>query len=80
MSNKVNFWSDEEVTEETLRKREHKVLLELICQHIGNHKNETERNRKLDAAQMYMTIDLGSTPRAAIKQAIADRVAEIVNA
>tara|TARA_B100000424_G_C22723436_1_gene392737 strand:- start:127 stop:369 length:243 start_codon:yes stop_codon:yes gene_type:complete len=79
MSNKSNFWNDEEVTEETLRKREHKVLLEVLCQHIGNHKNETERKRKLDAAQMYMTIDLGSTPRAAIKHAIAERVEQIVN-
>lgn len=77
MSTKSNFWTNEEVTEETLRKREHKKLLEVLCQFIADTKDQKIRMRRLDAALMYMTIDLGSTPRQAVKEAIAQRVDEL---
>lgn len=80
MTNKANFWNSEEVTEETLRKRVHKDLLEILCKHIGGIKDATIKQRNLDALTMYMTIDLGSTPRAAVKQAIIDRVEQLSNA
>jgi len=75
MSN--SFWEAEEVTVEILRKRAHKELLNVLCTHIAGIKDEDAYNIALDAALMYMTIDLGSTPRQAVKDAIKARCEEL---
>lgn len=74
----TNFWTAEETSIEILRKRAHKKLLDVVCHTIAAIKKEDERNIALDAALMYMTIDLGSTPRADIKMAIVERVNHLV--
>ena len=79
MSNS-NFWSAEEVTVEILRKRAHKSLLEVLCQHIAAIKDDDAYSIALDAALMYMTIDLGSIPRQAVKDAIKARCEELRSA
>lgn len=68
-----SFWSQEEVTVEILRKRAHKEILELVCQHLATIKDNAAFDIALDAVLMYMTIDMGSTPRHVIKDAIHDR-------
>lgn len=76
MSNS-DFWSAEEVTVEILRKRAHKELLNVLCSHIAAIKDDDAYVIALDAALMYMTIDLGSTPRQAVKDAIKARCEEL---
>jgi len=76
MSNS-DFWSAEEVTVEILRKRAHKELLNVLCTHISAIKDDDAYTIALDAALMYMTIDLGSTPRQAVKDAIKARCEEL---
>ena len=76
MSNS-DFWSAEEVTVEILRKRAHKELLNVLCAHIAAIKDDDAYVIALDAALMYMTIDLGSTPRQAVKDAIKARCEEL---
>lgn len=73
----ADFWSQEEVSIEVLRKRAHKELLNVLCAHIAAIKDEDAYNIALDAALMYMTIDLGSTPRQAVKDAIKARCEEL---
>lgn len=75
-----SFWSQEEVTVEILRKRAHKVLLNVLCETIAAIKDQDEFKIALDAALMYMTIDMGSTSRQEVKDAIVARVEELVNA
>ncbi len=75
-----SFWEAEEVTVEILRKRAHKSLLEVLCQHIAAIKDDDAYAIALDAALMYMTIDLGSIPRQAVKDAIKERCETIRNA
>lgn len=74
-----NFWTAEEVTVEILRKRAHKELLNVLCTHIAAIKDKDAYQIALDAALMYMTIDLGSVPRQEIKDAIKARCEELRN-
>lgn len=73
----ADFWTQEEVSIEVLRKRAHKDLLNVLCTHIAAIKSDDAYNIALDAALMYMTIDLGSTPRQAVKDAIKARCEEL---
>ena len=75
-----SFWNAEEVTVEILRKRAHKVLLNNLCQTIADIDDTDEFKIYLDAALMYMTIDMGSTSRQEVKDAIVARVQELVDA
>ena len=72
-----SFWEAEEVTVEILRKRAHKELLNVLCTHIASIKDDDAYAIALDAALMYMTIDRGSTPRQAVKDAIKARCEEL---
>ena len=72
-----SFWEAEAVTVEILRKRAHKELLNVLCTHIASIKDDDAYAIALDAALMYMTIDLGSTPRQAVKDAIKARCEEL---
>ena len=75
----TKFWDEEITTVEILRKRAHKAMLEVVCQHIAMTADKEQRQITLDAVLMYMTIDLGpNMPRAAVKEAIKSRVVALV--
>ena len=80
----TTFWDDEPVNVEVLRKREHKIMLELLCVHVADlfsAMDDARSDLALDALKMYMTIDLGpSTPRAAVRAAIEERVDQLIEA
>lgn len=80
----ATFWDDEPVNLEVLRKREHKIMLDLVCVHVANIAiaGDTERfELALDAFKMYMTIELGpKTSRAVVRDAIDARVAGLIEA
>ena len=72
---KSSFAKASTETREQLRKEVHKQILIDLGKSIAKIKNADTRALHVEAVQMYMTIEVGSTPRQDIKDFIEEVVA-----